>query len=548
MKRIKIRTLLISLFLVVTFLTGCPLGPQAYTVEFIISDGTKVDSELVNINTKVTKPNSLEKIGYVLDDWYLDDTYKKIFNFDSLITKDITLYSRWNKVYTLKFYTQLTDENSFVKTVDVVGDNKTVKELPPNPTKDGYIFDSWTTKINNLETPFSLNTIINDSYNIYAKWTAEEHILSFESNGSSGTMNPITLKTDELIKLPENSFIKPASFTEPGYQFAGWATNSTGKVVYENLEEFTMGPSHMTLYAKWGISREELQHLISQGKDVTKVDTSLITDLSYVFGNKNDFNQDISDWDVSNVITMQGLFYWKSNFNQDISRWDVSKVENMSMMFSKTNSFNQDISTWDVSSVKDMNSMFKEAPLFNQDISSWDVSNVKDMSSMFESASAFNQNLSSWNVSNVKDMSRMFYYASKFNGQIFSLELNNVEKMERMFYNANLFNQDISAWNVSNVNDMESMFERAYVFNQDISNWSVNKVADMESMFEDAKSFNQDISLWTVNNVKDMRKMFKGALVFNQDLTNWNVGKVTKYTEFNLNSVLTNENMPKFIE
>ena len=41
----------------------------------------------------------------------------------------------------------------------------------------------------------------------------------------------------------------------------------------------------------------------------------------------------ISDWDVSSVTDMSYLFSEKENFNDDISKWDVSNVTNMKFMF-----------------------------------------------------------------------------------------------------------------------------------------------------------------------------------------------------------------------
>ena len=120
------------------------------------------------------------------------------------------------------------------------------------------------------------------------------------------------------------------------------------------------------------VNLSTLNSKISAGDDVTKVCTSLITDMSFMFYNSL-FNQDISSWDVSNVTNMNSMFY-DSSFNQDISSWDVSNVTDMQSMFSNS-SFNQDISSWDVSNVTDMNSMFFYAD-FNQDISSWSVDNV----------------------------------------------------------------------------------------------------------------------------------------------------------------------------
>ena len=107
-----------------------------------------------------------------------------------------------------------------------------------------------------------------------------------------------------------------------------------------------------------------------EGADLTKVCTSLVTDMSELF-REIDFNQSIGNWDVSNVTTMFGMFI-SSNFNQPISQWDVSTVEDMARLFEDT-SFNQPINNWDVGKVTEMRRMFAES-MFNQPINNWNIS------------------------------------------------------------------------------------------------------------------------------------------------------------------------------
>jgi len=185
-----------------------------------------------------------------------------------------------------------------------------------------------------------------------------------------------------------------------------------------------------------------LREMVANGEDVTKIATTMVTDMSELIILSYDeqsqaviFNQPIGNWDVSGVTTMFRMFVFANNFNQPIRDWDVSNVADMSEMFAVASVFNQPIGDWDVSSVTNMQMMFEAAGDFNQPIGDWDVSNVTDMRGMFLS-SPFNQPIGGWNVSNVTDMAQMFYDATSFNKDLSSWSVDGVTQCSQFSDNA----------------------------------------------------------------------------------------------------------------
>jgi len=230
-----------------------------------------------------------------------------------------------------------------------------------------------------------------------------------------------------------------------------------------------------------------LREMVENEQDVTKLATTKVTDMKFMFYENSTFNQPIGNWDVSNVTNMAYMFRDNSptgsTFNQPIGNWDVSNVTDMKFMFDNS-TFNQPIGNWDVSSVTYMAYMFYNST-FNQPIGNWDVSNVTSMASMFYN-STFNQPIGNWDVSNVTNMGGMFTIATSFN-------------------------QPIGDWDVSNVTYTSGMFAIATSFNQPIGNWDMSNVTNMAYMFGDATSYNQDLSSWSVDGVTQCLQFSDGA-------------------------------------
>ncbi len=259
---------------------------------------------------------------------------------------------------------------------------------------------------------------------------------------------------------------------------------------------------------------------------ISNWDTSNVTNMSYLFFDFQDFNEDIGNWNVSNVTDMSYMFFYAYSFDWDISNWDVSNVTNMEGMFFKAEYYANGVNpfglnNWDVSNVTNMAAMFYDAIFFSSPLNNWDVSNVTNMSVMFKNSYSGFLNISEWDVSNVTNMSGMFDGAASFpNTDFSSWDVSNVTDMSFMFRDSginNVSSYGINNWDVSNVTNMSFMFANTGVYGN-LENWDVGNVTNMANMFFDAAWFGaeypgeevieMDLGLWNISNVTDMTNMF----------------------------------------
>ena len=390
------------------------------------------------------------------------------------------------------------------------------------------------------ETLFDSGTVVEleatgDSCSGFEEWSGN-------INDNQKNQNPIQITMDADKNIT-------AKFNEA----AAFYLDDNGVTIKANVNEVSPGDKCYVNGVEYtAVDRATLLDMVENGHDVSKVVTSLITDMRDIFNpgriyqitqatykNFQTFNQDISSWDTSNVTSMSNMFAGAESFNQDIGSWDTSNVTDMSDMFGYIHVYQDPNDPF-------LSDDFVSARAFNQDISSWDTSNVTRMSSMFSQATSFNQDIGSWNTSNVTSMHSMFSGATSFNQDIGSWDTSNVTRMTWMFNRALSFNQDIGSWNTSNVTEMRHMFSEATSFNQDIGSWNTSNVTYMINMFRRAESFNQDIGSWDTSKVTMMSTMFFYAKSFNQDLSSWCVSNVTNYESFSTGSNLSNANMPKW--
>ena len=499
--------------------------PDQYSDVIQPDNGTPDVSKLFKKNKAIVNgdSNSVDKLGIhaAVDLWMKDpDVFNKLGKYGEYGSID-----KWNTILVTDMSRLFKDNDNF---------NKNISE--------------WD--VSNVETMKSMFEGAKKFYVDLRKWDV----------GKVEKMSETFKWADMIYKKLYDNDNEP----KPNIESDGTTNKDDWRKLKWPVAILKDGPKERVGSLRWALHEwstdKSLFNTLGDYEDYGTIEewnTSIITDMSGLFKDKDSFNEDISEWDVGEVKYMSSMFEGAADFNQDISGWNVSNAKDMSSMFEGASAFNKDISNWEraaadgapvstLVNVATMESMFKDAKAFNQNIGNWNTENVNNMSHMFDGALVFNKSINSWNVSNVITMASMFEGASAFNQNISNWErgkyddgitvklastLGNVTDMSGMFKNATQFNnggsEGIDEWDVSNVETMKSMFEGATDFNQGVNpGWDVGKVENMSGMFKDAANFNKKVNAWNVEKVEDMSGMFNGASKFNQPLHNWDVENV----------------------
>ena len=117
---------------------------------------------------------------------------------------------------------------------------------------EGQEFDCWTNADGTETYPAgtSLGLLAGDT-TLYAKWKDVEpapvtqFTVSFEANGGTGEMSPVTVNTEDEYTAPECAFTAPE-----GQEFDCW-TNADGTETYPAGTSLGLLAGDTTLYAKW---------------------------------------------------------------------------------------------------------------------------------------------------------------------------------------------------------------------------------------------------------------------------------------------------------
>lgn len=149
---------------------------KLWTVTFDRDGGYGPTTQEVRDKHQLTRPNKPTKEGFKFVGWYEDAAKTTEYDFDKLVTKDITLYAKWEKVETpvaKKFDVKFYSKGGSTVATQTIEEGKTATE-PKAPTRTGYTFKGWYTDDGVFVNKFDFTKPVTENVNLYAKWEEDK--------------------------------------------------------------------------------------------------------------------------------------------------------------------------------------------------------------------------------------------------------------------------------------------------------------------------------------------------------------------------------------
>ncbi len=223
------KIIIICIFMcVLSILVSCKEEPTVtYNINFYV-EGVLYHSVSPTENQKLVFPMPPSKDEHQFLGW-VDESGSDISE-GMEVKKDMEL----NAKFAINQYTITYDYNDGQTSSKIEQHDFGAKiKAPDSPIRVGYTFNGWY--LNDEEYEFT--KMPNENIVLVAKWTLDEVIVSFDSQGGTSVT--------KIIALPGTTITAPKDPYRQGCKFLGWYLN-------DELYEFTTMPSeNITLVAKW---------------------------------------------------------------------------------------------------------------------------------------------------------------------------------------------------------------------------------------------------------------------------------------------------------
>ncbi len=238
-----------------------------YTVTFnanggTFSSGASSSSKVVNPGSTVSSPETPTRSGYLFAGWYTAASDGNLYDFDSGVYSNKTLYALWStSTCTVKFSANggMYSAGGNIITATVVKGGAV--NSPPEPTKTGYTFSGWYQP--GSKTAYTFKNPVVNNITLYAQWTAIQYTVWVVADKyGSVDVDEYTVEYGTVLSTNENVLTVGSYGTTTAtanradshytYEFTGYTNgNTTVKgnwVVTANFEAYAVPYSVVIKY------------------------------------------------------------------------------------------------------------------------------------------------------------------------------------------------------------------------------------------------------------------------------------------------------------
>ena len=420
-------------------------------------------------------------------------------------------------------------------------------------TSDVSIYTLYIYIDGNRDNPITMSNQ-NFRFNIYGEGTGaiyKENVIQNEttqpSSSSSTFLNTEVLRNQiESITIEKNNIVpndakysKDISSKQDGSVML-WYTDKDNNSLYE----VSIGSENGSLEANTNGSGMFAYLDNVDTLDLTGLDTSNMTSMSYMFYNSNSLKSvNLSNFNTSKLLYANNMFNGCTSLESlDLSNFNTSKVTNFSNMFRDCQKMKEiNLSNFDTSIATTFANLFHNcSSLTTLDLSSFNTNKVTYMGSMFYNCSSLTSlDLSNFNTSNVINMGYGMFYNCK---SLKELDLSNFDTKKVIDFSdmfngcSSLENIELSSFDTTNATNMANMFYNCKSLKQlDLSSFNTSKVTNMSKMFLQNNEINTIYvsEKWNTSNVTSSSLMFHsctslvGAVPFDSSKTDISMANYT---------------------
>jgi|GEM_PF-5602077 len=217
-----------------------------HTVIFNYNYDTPTRSIKVKDGEKVPPQSDPTRTDYTFISWNTgSEITSPIFDFNTPIEADTTIWATWNSVetpvqYIVSFDLNYASSPSFPSITLNAG--QTI-DKPSDPSRTGYTFLNWTTDSAGTNA-FTFGNPINANVSLFAQW---EQIIAYYS--VTFNFNYVGAPSNVVQRVQEGHTVSPLTFTPiEGRELINWTQDMAGKYEY-NFSTIITG--NLILYGQW---------------------------------------------------------------------------------------------------------------------------------------------------------------------------------------------------------------------------------------------------------------------------------------------------------